>query len=519
MTKKIIIGSRGSELALWQANHVTDQLKALGLESEIKVIKTQGDIIQHLSFDKMEGKGFFTKEIEEALLNKSIDLAVHSHKDLETTSPEGLQVAAVSPRVDPAELLIIRKGSADITQKFSLRKRAVVGTSSARRKTQLLSFRKDVSIRDLRGNVPTRINKLREGEYDAIMLAAAGVDRLEISLDEFHVERLNPKEFIPAPAQGVLGLQIREEDTELFEALQPINDAGVQAKIAIERGVLKMMHGGCQLPLGVYCEKENGVFKTWAVMSRKWKDFPKRVYMETKTSKEGTEKIHRALNETNALSVFITRDLDLEGYLANSMAANGINLKGKSLIEIVRVDFYENEQTEWVFFSSSNAVNHFFDQEPSLIRSVKYGTIGTATEEALNKRGIIADFVGSSPDTAVVGKAFAEIVRGKTILFPGASQSMRSVQKELTEESKAFDLSVYETLHKQGKVEDADVFIFTSPSNIDSFFANNSIDSDKKVIAIGPSTKKKLEAHFNNAMVLPYLPSELAIVDTIFSLN
>ena len=118
MTKKIIIGSRGSELALWQANHVTDQLKALGLESEIKVIKTQGDIIQHLSFDKMEGKGFFTKEIEEALLNKSIDLAVHSHKDLETTSPEGLQVAAVSPRVDPAELLIIRKGSADITQKF-----------------------------------------------------------------------------------------------------------------------------------------------------------------------------------------------------------------------------------------------------------------------------------------------------------------------------------------------------------------------------------------------------------------
>ena len=136
MTRKIIIGSRGSDLALWQANHVLRKVQKLGLTAEIKIISTQGDQIQNLSFDKLEGKGFFTKEIEEALINKEIDLAVHSHKDLPTTSPEGLIIAAVSEREDPAELILIRKESTDNAQKFSFKKNAIVGTSSARRKSQ-----------------------------------------------------------------------------------------------------------------------------------------------------------------------------------------------------------------------------------------------------------------------------------------------------------------------------------------------------------------------------------------------
>src|SRR3954470_10656608 len=141
MERKIIIGSRGSDLALWQANFVLRKLQKLGLTAEIKVITTQGDAIQNLSFDKLEGKGFFTKEIEEALLKKEIDLAVHSHKDLPTTSPEGLKIAAVSEREDAAELVLVRKESFDNGQKFGFKKNAVVGTSSARRKSQLLAFR------------------------------------------------------------------------------------------------------------------------------------------------------------------------------------------------------------------------------------------------------------------------------------------------------------------------------------------------------------------------------------------
>ncbi len=260
----IRIGSRGSDLALWQANHVKDQLENLGHSVSITIIKTQGDAIQHLSFDKLEGKGFFTKEIEEALLSNEIDLAVHSHKDLETNPPQGLMIACVSEREDPADLLLIAPDSVDESFKWNLKKDAIVGTSSARRKSQVLRFREDVTLKDLRGNVPTRIQKLREGQYDAILLAKAGVDRLNIDLNEFKTVVLDPTEFVPAPAQGVLGLQIRSEDQTLFEILQAMNHPKVQKQIEVERKVLNLMQGGCQLPLGVYCTEHNQVYVSFA---------------------------------------------------------------------------------------------------------------------------------------------------------------------------------------------------------------------------------------------------------------
>lgn len=265
--QKITIGSRGSDLALWQANHVKRQLENLGHEVEIKVIVTQGDAIQHLSFDKLEGKGFFTKEIEVALLDKSIDLAVHSHKDLETNPPAGLIIAAVSEREDPSDLLLINKAKVDKTQDWNLALNASIGTSSARRKSQILRFRNDLKISDLRGNVPTRIQKLRDGNYDAIVLAKAGVDRLRLDLSEFFVEVLNPTEFVPAPAQGVLGLQIREDDTRMAEIMQHLNHTDVAKRIGVERKVLNLLDGGCQLPLGVYCPNEKQVFVSHATSS------------------------------------------------------------------------------------------------------------------------------------------------------------------------------------------------------------------------------------------------------------
>lgn len=262
--KHIIIGSRGSDLALWQAHFVQSELEKINCSVEIKIIKTQGDKIQHLSFDKLEGKGFFTKEIEDALLQKEIDLAVHSHKDLETTPPADLMIACVSDRANPADVLLIRKDAVDLNQKWSLKMEAKVGTSSARRKAQFLNQRDDVSITDLRGNVPTRIGKLRDGLYDAILLAKAGLDRLQLDLQEFHVEVLDPTSFIPAPAQGVLGLQIRNDDTALFEILQKLNNTAVQQRIALERKILNLLDGGCQLPLGVYCNPENELFVSFA---------------------------------------------------------------------------------------------------------------------------------------------------------------------------------------------------------------------------------------------------------------
>jgi hydroxymethylbilane synthase len=292
--KKITIGSRGSDLALWQANHVKRQLEDLGHEVEIKVIITQGDAIQNLSFDKLEGKGFFTKEIETALLDKSIDLAVHSHKDLETNPPAGLIIAAVSEREDPSELLLIRNESVDKNQKWNLKSEAIIGTSSARRKSQINLYRSDLQINDLRGNVPTRIQKLRDGQYDAILLAKAGVDRLQLDLSEFHVEVLNPTEFVPAPAQGVLGLQIREEDTEMKEIMAHLNHVDVAKKIGVERKILNLMEGGCQLPLGVYCPNEKQVFVSFAPASNL---ASKNFYFEPEQLDGFAEKVVAILNE------------------------------------------------------------------------------------------------------------------------------------------------------------------------------------------------------------------------------
>jgi hydroxymethylbilane synthase len=265
----IRIGSRGSDLALWQANYVKSELEQLGHQIEITIIKTQGDRIQHLSFDKLEGKGFFTKEIEDALLSGEIDLAVHSHKDLETNPPEGLVVACVSSRANPCDLLLMRKEAKDSSAKWELKNGAVVGTSSARRKSQFFHHRPDCTLKDLRGNVPTRIDKLRQGEYDAILLARAGVDRLKIDLSEFSAFDLDPTEFVPAPAQGVLGLQIREKDHELAEILSQLNNEDVAGRIEIERKILNQLEGGCQLPLGAYCDEED---KIWIAFGNKTLD-------------------------------------------------------------------------------------------------------------------------------------------------------------------------------------------------------------------------------------------------------
>ena len=270
----IRIGSRGSDLALWQANFVKDEIEKLGFEVSITIITTKGDAIQHLSFDKIEGKGFFTKEIEDHLLNNSIDLAVHSHKDLETTQPKGLAIGAVSHRANPADVILVRKERVDPNKKFLLTQNAIVGTSSARRNVQLRHFRPDLSIKDIRGNVPTRIQKLRNGDFDAIVLAHAGVSRLKLDVSDLEMVEMDIKEFIPAPAQGVLALQIRENDLDLKNILEKINHSEVEQTISIERNILKGCNGGCQLPLGVYAEKDSNGFNVWVSFAKTVKDSP-----------------------------------------------------------------------------------------------------------------------------------------------------------------------------------------------------------------------------------------------------
>ncbi|MCE3280973.1 MAG: hemC [Bacteroidetes bacterium] len=517
--RKIIIGSRGSDLALWQANYVLRKVQKLGLTAEIKIIVTKGDAIQDLSFDKLEGKGFFTKEIEDALINKEIDLAVHSHKDLPTTSPEGLIIAAVSEREDPAELVLIRKESIDNGLKFSFKKNAVVGTSSARRKSQLLAFRGDVKIEDLRGNVPTRIQKLRDKKYDAIMLANAGVERLKIDLSEFKVLRLDPKEFIPAPAQGVLGLQIREDDHELFQYIHKLTSEKVESTIGIERKILNLFDGGCQLPLGVYCIKEDNKFKVWTSKSESWDAMPKRIYRESFTADGFAQKIVDQLNTVKPVSVLITRDLNEDSFFKKTLEGNGYKVEGISFIETKMIKIEKLPLTDWVFFASSNAVDHFFSQNPELKPKVKFGVIGKSTEFSLKKHNRNAAFVGSVNDTKVVGKKFAKSVGSETVLFPQAKGGLRTIQQQFEDSSKLTDLAVYETVKKENAaLPEADVLVFTSPSNVESFFEKTKIKAGQKVIAIGASTEKKLKQFGAEDCVLPVSFDEVGLAEAVFGI-
>ena len=254
------IGTRGSDLALWQAKNLQARFSEIQVESELVIIKTQGDRVQDLSFDKLEGKGFFTKELEDALMADQIDVAVHSMKDLPTQQPEGLVLAGLSPRANPADWLIKRKESFDQTRSWRLKENAIVGTSSARRKAQLKDLRPDLEIRDLRGNVPTRVQKLRDGHYDAIVLAAAGLSRLNLNLEDLDLVEMDVREFVPAAAQGVIAYQCREADKATRKLLARIHDQHTAICNKVERELLRRFEGGCHLPLGIHCFEKHGAY-------------------------------------------------------------------------------------------------------------------------------------------------------------------------------------------------------------------------------------------------------------------
>jgi hydroxymethylbilane synthase len=252
---KLRIGSRGSQLALWQANHIAGLLRGQGHSVEIEIIKTTGDRLQEVTFAQVGSKGMFTKEIEEALAEGRIDLAVHSLKDLPTELTEPFALAATPPRVDPRDVFV----SVHHANLAALPLGARVGTSSQRRRAQLKALRPDIEAVEFRGNVDTRLRKLAEGQVQAILLAAAGLDRLEKT--EWVRERLEPKDFCPAAGQGALGIETRKGDAATMAAVAFLDAAATRFAVTAERAALAALGGGCQVPIGIHCRasaEENG---------------------------------------------------------------------------------------------------------------------------------------------------------------------------------------------------------------------------------------------------------------------
>lgn len=250
---KLRIGSRGSQLALWQANHIAALLRGQGHSVEIEIIKTTGDRLQEVTFAQVGSKGMFTKEIEEALAAGRVDLAVHSLKDLPTELPDIFALAATPPRVDPRDVFV----SVQYTSLAAVPQGSLVGTSSQRRRAQLKAIRPDIDAIEFRGNVDTRLRKLAEGQVAAILLAAAGLDRLEKT--EWVRERLEPKDFCPAAGQGSLGIETRKGDEATILAVAFLDHAPTRFAITVERSALAALGGGCQVPIGIHCRLRRGL--------------------------------------------------------------------------------------------------------------------------------------------------------------------------------------------------------------------------------------------------------------------
>ena len=286
------IGTRGSELALTQSRAVAALLGARGVATELVVITTSGDRSTAPNFGAIGPQGVFVREIEEALLERKIDCAVHSYKDLPTTSPAGLVVAAVPDRRDVADWLLCRREARSGGDGLlPLRQGARVGTSSARRQAWLRHYRPDLAIAPLRGNVPTRIRRLAAGDYDAIVLAGAGIDRLNEAGDTLATHlagleqlRLDPERFVPAPAQGALALQCREGDAAVCQALGALDAAPTRRAVTLERAALALAEGGCDTAFGAHAHAAADGFALTVMTERDGRILMSRVTAETGAS-------------------------------------------------------------------------------------------------------------------------------------------------------------------------------------------------------------------------------------------
>jgi hydroxymethylbilane synthase len=518
--RKLVLGTRGSKLAMLQAEFVRRELQAIGAANiEIKIIKTRGDRETSLPFEKMAGQGFFTKEIERALLTGEIDLAVHSCKDLETTQPDGLFIAAVPQRIDRRDMMLIRIASVDESRPWGLKKSAVVGGSSARRIAQVLYCRPDLQIKPLRGNVPTRVEKLKLGEYDAIILAVAGVQRLGLNLDGLRRVDLAESIFVPAPAQGALAVETRTGDDEINSLVQQIDDPDLRATIEAERRVIRLIGGGCQLPVGICGTHRDHGFALSAFLGSGHGDrrsTPRRVSVTARTPDEAVDIVVMTLTRSTATitsskfhgrQFVITRALDQAIALRRSVDTAGGKLVCFPTLEVIEAGDPELQKRtlstlghfDWLLFSSSNGVRMFF----KLLKKLGFtndlvnhiAVMGPGTSAAFRQlAGRPVDFV----PTVSTGEGFAEEFAkqhgkaGARLLFPTTAERRGALERLLAKAGFGVEtLIVYNTVRPEkapawdGR---ADAVIFTSPKAARHFLELAKLPPGAGIISIGPAT-------------------------------
>lgn len=547
MRPSITIGSRGSKLALWQSEHVKAAIRGIApdLEVEIRVVKTQGDKVLDVPLSAIGGKGVFTKEIETELLAERIDVAVHSLKDLPTENPEGLVIAAVPERASPYDAFV----SKTKTPLDEIKTGAVVGTSSLRRRAQLLAYRPDLEVVDLRGNVPTRVEKVMNGPLDAIVLAAAGLERLEMSDVISHI--IDEAVMLPAAAQGALAIQVRESDFELRELLSKLTHAPTLAEITAERTFLEALGGGCQTPIAAVAKVENDALNfSGRVISldghnvinvsrrgaasdaealgkdaalEALKNGAEWIVAESETAIEDLKKNAKAgpARPLKGLKVVVTRPPAQGRKFVNALEEAGATVISFPTIATRPIDNAGDveplDSYDWAIFTSANAVRYFADYardrelDLDTFRSVKICAVGTATSEALAELGLTPQLI---PETFVAESLLEALLEaepeleGKRILLPRGNLARDFLPTELRERGARVDeLTLYETVAPQesiDKVDDLiaqrpDVVTFTSSSTAENFvgLVGDKLDAIREhavFASIGPQTTETAES-------------------------
>jgi len=557
---QIRIGTRSSRLALAQSHWVGRRIEER-YPGEVAVdyvlISTKGDKLRHLSLAKLDDKGFFTREIESALLENAVDIAVHSYKDMPTQGPEGLQIGALVWREDPADLLLIRPEAYDPeAPHFPVRENATVGTGSIRRQLQLLEQREDLLVKDLRGNVNTRLEKAQTGQFDAILLAAAGVARLGLDTGDLVVHRLEPSSFVPAPGQGVVAVQMREDDAKVRRVLEGIHAPEVDYVVKSERTFLAMAEGGCNLPLGAWAESlDSGEIQLHTVIGAKgWvpggdvdiervtvvgEDPEELAWTAIQIHKDrrgGTVWGGTADTESNqgAGRVLVTSSESVGRGQMQALRSAGFGVVHVPMIETESTVGLEALQDvasslsdgDWIVFASSAAVRHFLERLSlaMLPPGLKIAAIGAATASSVQSFGLTPDFVPVNANSESFVEEFppcnAREPKGR-FLLPTALEGRRVIAEALRHQGHDVQVfPVYRTRPAEGEAVQAalavdyDAVIFSSPSGVQTFQRIRP-DFPLRCVAIGPTTKASLEEAGVGEIFLANNPSPTAIVQCL----
>jgi hydroxymethylbilane synthase len=530
-TRKLKIGTRGSDLALYQAHFTSDLIGSkLDHSCELVILKTQGDKDQSRPVTELGGVGVFVKELERALLASDVDLAVHSLKDLPTDLPDGLVVACYPIRVSPHELLIVNPAALDRSRGLlPLKEGAKVGTASLRRRAQLLELRPDLTVVPIRGNVPRRVD-LARGDVDAVVLAAAGVDRLELDLGDLVRVDLPLDDFLPAPGQGALALEIRGDDAQLLELLGRLDDANARLTTEAERLLLHGLGVGCSVPLGTHAilDGEQIILRSIFEVGSTADGHPHMGHAVTRGSspKAVADLALRCLRGLSAPTVetdgsplkgkrvLIARNAARAAPVVNALTAAGAEVSCRRPTRREPVGDAEEARAAlqalpadgWILFASLNAIQELDARTSSLVDAIagrRTGAVGPGTADALARTHVPLDLLAEQATSAGLADAFLAMVGDArpAVLLPAARGGRTELSDALRDAGCAVTvLELYESVPGPAPAAGelaCDVLVLASPSGARATLAGDSVTTaleSCKLVAYGPTTAAAIES-------------------------